>query len=285
MINIVPKSGAELHKILLRVVMHAPMHFFSTVDTGVTLNRFSQDMTLVDAVLPSVAFGTFLCTCHGNVANDGTLTIIIAVIQCVAQVIFIALGSSFMAICIPVIIVVLYIIQKIYLRTSRQLRFLDLEAKSPLFTHFVETIEGLSSIRAFHWQADVISTNLRWLDQSQKPYYLLFCIQRWLILVLDLMVAATATILMAMAFSLRSTTSGGSLGVALTAILSFSQGLQSLMASWTQMETSLGAIARTKNLEGAVPPEDANDNEVRRPPSSWPREGSIEFRHVYASYE
>lgn len=63
MINIVPKSGAELHKILLRVVMHAPMQFFTTVDSGVILNRFSQDMTLVDAVLPSVAFGTFLGMC------------------------------------------------------------------------------------------------------------------------------------------------------------------------------------------------------------------------------
>ncbi len=62
MISIVPKSGAELHKILLRTVMHAPMRFFSITDSGVTLNRFSQDMTLVDAVLPTVFFGTFLGT-------------------------------------------------------------------------------------------------------------------------------------------------------------------------------------------------------------------------------
>lgn len=190
-----------------------------------------------------------------------------------------------MAICIPVMMLALYVIQKVYLRTSRQLRFLDLEAKSPLFTHFVETIEGLSTIRAFRWQEDLNKTSLKWLDQSQKPYYLLFCIQRWLILVLDLMVAATATILMALAFSLRNTASGGSLGVALTAVLSFSQGLQSLMMSWTQMETSLGAIARTKNLENAVPAEDAEDNELKEPPPSWPSEGSIEFRDVQVSYK
>lgn len=71
MISIVPKSGAELHKILLRVVMHAPMHFFSTTDSGVILNRFSQDMTLIDAALPSVAFGTFLGTCcHDETARN-----------------------------------------------------------------------------------------------------------------------------------------------------------------------------------------------------------------------
>ncbi|KAH8666573.1 P-loop containing nucleoside triphosphate hydrolase protein [Xylariales sp. PMI_506] len=267
MISIVPKSGAALHKILLRTIIHAPMRFFSTTDSGITLNRFSQDMTLVDAVLPTVAFGTFL-----------------AVIQCVASVIFIALGTSYMAICIPVVIVVLYGIQNFYLRTSRQLRFLDLEARSPLFTHFVETVEGLSSIRAFNWQRQFIESNLRRLDRSQKPYYLLCCIQRWLNLVLDLMVATMATILVALAFSLRSTTSGGSLGVALTAVLSFSQALQDLMVSWTQMETSLGAIARTKNLEASIAPEDADD-EVQEPPPNWPQEGAIEFRDFSASYD
>ena len=60
MISIVPKSGAQLHKILLRTVMNAPMRFFSTTDSGIILNRFSQDMTLIDASLPSVVFGTFL---------------------------------------------------------------------------------------------------------------------------------------------------------------------------------------------------------------------------------
>jgi hypothetical protein len=38
--------------------MRCQMSFFTSVDTGVILNRFSQDMTLVDAVLPSEAFGT-----------------------------------------------------------------------------------------------------------------------------------------------------------------------------------------------------------------------------------
>lgn len=205
-------------------------------------------------------------------------------IQCVALLIFVALGSSYMAACIPVLLFVLYWVQKVYLRTSRQLRFLDLEAKSPLFTHFAETTEGLVTIRAFHWQATSMAENIRRLDHSQKPYYLLLCIQRWLNLVMDLIITALATLLVALAFSLRGTTSAGLLGVALTAILSFSQGLQDLLVSWTQMETSLGAIARVKNLETAVKPEDAKDN-VQNPPCDWPSEGRVDFRNVSASYE
>lgn len=53
--RITPKSGAGLHKTLLRTVLHAPQSFFDQTDSGVTLNRFSQDMTLIDGSLPSAA--------------------------------------------------------------------------------------------------------------------------------------------------------------------------------------------------------------------------------------
>lgn len=35
------------------------MSFFSTIDTGVTLNRFSQDLMLIDMELPVAALNTF----------------------------------------------------------------------------------------------------------------------------------------------------------------------------------------------------------------------------------
>lgn len=60
MINIVVKSGLALHNILVETVMNAPVQLFAEIDSGVILNRFSQDMTLVDAVLPTVTFGTVL---------------------------------------------------------------------------------------------------------------------------------------------------------------------------------------------------------------------------------
>jgi ATP-binding cassette, subfamily C (CFTR/MRP), member 1 len=58
---ITPGSGANLHKVLLRSVMGAPQSFFDETDSGVTLNRFSQDMTLIDDPLPSAAVLTFSC--------------------------------------------------------------------------------------------------------------------------------------------------------------------------------------------------------------------------------
>ncbi len=188
-----------------------------------------------------------------------------------------------MALSIPPFLLGVYILQTIYLRTSRQLRFMDLEAKSPLFSHFLETLEGIDTVRAFGWQSPFQATNTRHLDVSQKPYYLLLCLQRWLNLVLDLMIAAMAIIVIALAMNLRNTTSGGLLGIALNNILGFNRSLASLITEWTDLETSLGAIARLKTFEAETKPE-AKLEEARVPPTNWPEFGQIEFRAVSAFY-
>lgn len=74
---------------------------------------------------------------------------------------------------------------KFYLRTSRQMRLLDLEAKSPLYTHLTETLDG---IRTIQMEVTVVSPNLALIDLSQRPFYLLLCLQNWLNLVLDISV-------------------------------------------------------------------------------------------------
>lgn len=53
--KLIPRSGAKLHKILLTSVVGAPQSFFDETDSGLVLNRFSQDMTLIDASLPGAA--------------------------------------------------------------------------------------------------------------------------------------------------------------------------------------------------------------------------------------
>lgn len=45
-----------------------------------------------------------------------------------------------MIITLPFCILVVYFVQKIYLRTSRQLRFLELESRSAVYSSFLETI-------------------------------------------------------------------------------------------------------------------------------------------------
>lgn len=52
LVVMVPFSSQVLHARLLHSVMNAPVAFFSRTDVGVTTNRFSQDMSVVDTELP-----------------------------------------------------------------------------------------------------------------------------------------------------------------------------------------------------------------------------------------
>lgn len=155
---------------------------------------------------------------------------------------------------------------------------------TPCSGQFLETLGGLATIRAFGWQEDLIVRADERLDASQKPFYLLYSIQRWLNLVLDLIVAVVAIVLVAVAVSLRNTTSVGFTGVALFNIMTLSAALKSAISSWTLLETSIGAVARVKRFEESTPNENSAD-ETQQPPADWPTTGAIVFDRVTATYK
>jgi ATP-binding cassette, subfamily C (CFTR/MRP), member 1 len=108
-------SGSKLHKAALRTLINAPLRFFATTDTGTVTNLFSQDMSLIDHELPIALTNLVMDICNAT----GMAAVI-------------ASSSPFLAIAYPFMFIILYVIQNFYLRTSRQLRLLDLEAKAPL---------------------------------------------------------------------------------------------------------------------------------------------------------
>lgn len=149
---------------------------------------------------------------------------------------------------------------------------------------FLESLAGLATIRAFGWQEDLIRKADERLDYSQKPFYLLYSIQRWLNLVLDLMVACLAVVLIAVAVCMRNSTSVGFAGVALFNIMNLSAALKSAITSWTMLETSIGAVARVKRYEESTPDENLA-GEDQEPPEAWPTTGTVTFSNVTASYK
>ncbi|KAK7730403.1 hypothetical protein SLS53_009022 [Cytospora paraplurivora] len=236
---IVPRSAQKLHHEQLETAIRAPYSFLNRVDPATILNRFSQDMTLIDIELPSYAIQAFYY-----------------LFSCLGQCILVLTGFKYMAALIPAVLVVVYALQKFYLRTSRQLRHMDLEAKSPLYGHMLATCSGLQTLRAFGWERRFGEVNAARLDASQRPIYALYCVQRWLSLVLTLVVAAFATLLVVFGTQMRSATSGSSMGVALVNVVNFAQTLASLITAWTSLETALGAISRIKGFISDVKPED-----------------------------
>lgn len=245
-------------------------------------------MTMVDQQLPmsflAAVFRRSYLLPPDNipVPHDWADSILVLFDVLIAAVMIVS-GSSYTAVVIPFVLAVLYVVQKFYLRTSRQMRFLDLEAKSPLYTHFTETIAGAVTVRAFGRQTAALDEHRRRLDQSQKPYYLMFCIQRWLNVVLDLIVAGMAAVLVSLALLLPSSSSGGAVGLAMVNLIGFSSSLGMLVSQWTNLETSLGAIARIKSFVSDTPREQ-DDGEEAAVPDGWPSRGEVRLDGVVASY-
>jgi ATP-binding cassette subfamily C (CFTR/MRP) protein 1 len=266
LIKMIPHSAANLHEQLLGTIENAPLSFLTSTDTGEIVNRFSQDLSVIDSELPIAGL---------VVANNVFIGIIQAILICIS--------ASYFSITVPFVLIAMYLLQKFYLRTSRQIRLIDLEMKAPLYSNFLETLSGLVTIRAFGWTADMEKKNMTLLDTSQRPFYLLYCIQVWLMLVIDLLVAGLAVILVALIVKLRQNTDGGLVGLALLNIMSFNMTLSAVIIHWTATETSLGAIARIKSFVRNTSSEHRPE-ECRQVPQNWPSKGEILVSDISASY-
>ncbi|KAF5653959.1 major facilitator family transporter [Fusarium sp. NRRL 25303] len=247
---IAPTSGAELHRRLLSTVF-----------------GFSEDMQLVDKNLPPAILS--LCNQTFKLLVQATLLFN---------------GQKLLTATMPLCVLVVYIVQRVYLRTSRQLRLLQLESQSAVYSSFLESVEGVVSIRSFGWVKQAESTNIDSLDKSQQPAYILLCLQLWLNIVLDLVIAAMAVILIALAVFLEGSTTAGQIGMSLNIVLVANSTLLSFVTSWTNLEISLGAISRLKTLEeDTIAEEQPVSGAIV--PESWPSRGAHQVHDLSVSYE
>ena len=86
-----------------------------------------------------------------------------------------------------------------------------------------------------------------------------------------------------LAVLLKDSTTGSEIGMALNVVLVANTTLLRLVESWTNLEISLGAIARLKSLESQTPNEDASD-QTEAPDGNWPSHGAVEMNDVSVAY-
>lgn len=262
-------SGSVLHLRAVQALMSAPLRYLTKTDQGVIVNYFSQDMNLLDMALPGALMNAFAL---GAAA--------------LGQAVVVVVGTPFIAWAYPVLLIVLYVLTARYLRTSRQLRLLEMENKSPLYAQFADTVRGISSIRAFGWLAAYTAQNDRFLDDSQRPLYLLAMTSLWLGLVLKLIVAglAVSVTVLATQLAVTHTDGAGFVGAGFVALMEFGDLLNAFIQCWVEFEMSLGAVKRLKEF-GDMTGGENRVGEDLRPQETWPETGEIAIGGVTASYE
>ena len=124
--------------------MKAPVLFYDTNPVGRILNRFSNDIDIMDNTLPD----SFLEAVQLVLYSIGSI-----VLPTVLNP-WVALGS------LPLVIAVT-LIGRYYVTSSRELSRLEAENKSPVLSHFTDTIEGLPTIKTHKMEAFFLDTFCR----------------------------------------------------------------------------------------------------------------------------
>lgn len=262
------RSARVLHAEMLETIMRSPMSFFDTTPLGRILNRFSKDQHTVDEVLPR----TF----------NGYFRVLFSVISTICIIAYST--PLFMILVVPLSLIYIYV-QRYYLATSRELKRLDSVGKSPIYSHFQETISGVSTIRAYEQQKRFMFENEGKLDDNQRAYFPSISCNRWLAVRLEFL--GSIIILAAALFAVlgvvygSSAVDAGLVGLSVSYALSVTQALNWVIRSYCEIETNVVSVERIKEYID-LPTE--KYNATRGVDPLWPTKGKIEFRDYGTRY-
>ncbi|GJJ11410.1 hypothetical protein Clacol_005643 [Clathrus columnatus] len=282
------RSARHLHDNMLFAVMRAPLSFFEQTPAGRTLNLFSRDTYVVDQVLANIIANMFrtLSAIGGMVMNKISFSGVLII----DSGILVVVTSSFplFVIAFPFLGYFYYKIMVYYLATSRELKRLDATSRSPIFSSFSETLNGVSTIRAFAQQTVFAHENQLRIDRNQMCYLPSISVNRWLAIRLELVGNLLIFIASTLAcVALLTTGVDASLvGLMISYGLNTTGALNWFVRSASEVEQNIVSVERVlyqTNVESEAP-EHIPD---MLPASSWPSEGKIEFislkrKSVYA---
>jgi ATP-binding cassette, subfamily C (CFTR/MRP), member 1 len=218
-----------LHEALTTSVMSAPLQFFDTIPSGRVISRFSSDMDTIDNAIPSSLSSSY----------DAFLGVFTGLAVVVIK------SPTFLFLIFPLAYQYLYI-QRLYRKASVDLKRLDSSAKSPVFSHFNETLSGLEYIRAYQIQFSMIAQHRDSLDRSISARYNWDGVNRWMGIRLDLI---GAMIISGAAYSLllidtSSANGGGSAGLMVSYAMKSTASLSLAVRTSTALENMLLSLSR-----------------------------------------
>ncbi|KAI8881443.1 multi drug resistance-associated protein MRP [Backusella circina FSU 941] len=263
------RSARFLHSSMLEAVIKSPMSFFDTTPLGRILNRFSKDEHTIDEILPR---------------NFNSYIRVFA--QVVATVLIITFSTPFFLLLIIPLAFIYLAIQRYYLATSRELKRLDSIGKSPIYSHFQETIQGVCTIRAYQQQRRFVFHNQLKLDANQRAYFPSFTCNRWLAVRLEflgsiIIFGSCIFAVLGVLYGPKSYIDPGLVGLSVSYALSVTQALNWVIRSYCDIETNVVSVERVKEYID-LPSEKYEANRSVDP--AWPSNGQIEFKGYSTRY-
>ncbi|XP_018621028.2 ATP-binding cassette sub-family C member 8 isoform X1 [Scleropages formosus] len=264
------RVAKELHHGLLNKIILAPMRLFETTPLGSILNRFSADTNTIDQHIPAtlecLSRSTLLCLSALGVISYVTPAFLIALIP---------------------LAIACYFIQKYFRMASRDLQQLDDSTQLPLLSHFSETVEGLSTIRAFGYEARFRQRLLEYADANNIASLFLTAANRWLEVRMEYIGACVVLIaaVTSISNSLYNQLTSGLVGLGLTYALMVSNYLNWMVRNLADMEVQLGSVTRIRGLLKTEPESYEGLLTASQVPAGWPQHGEIQIQNLSVRYD
>ncbi|XP_068007071.1 ATP-binding cassette sub-family C member 3 isoform X2 [Melanerpes formicivorus] len=260
------KAARVLHTALLENKFHTPQAFYDTTPTGRIINRFSKDIYVIDEVLPH----TILMALSTFFSSLSTLIVILA-------------STPLFAVVVVPLAVLYFFVQRFYVATSRQLKRLESVSRSPIYSHFSETVTGASVIRAYRRVKSFIDINDLKVDENQRSYYPGIVSNRWLGIRVEFV--GNCVVLFAALFAVvgRNTLNPGLVGLSVSYALQVVMSLNWMVRTASDLENNIVAVERIKEYS-ETETEAPWVIEGKRPPEDWPSKGELEFVNYSVRY-
>ncbi|XP_069939625.1 multidrug resistance-associated protein 1 isoform X2 [Cherax quadricarinatus] len=260
------EAAEQVHNKVLQNVLRLPMSFFDTNPIGRLINRFGKDVDTLDNILPWTIRSWLTCF----------LTVL------ATFVVIVAATPIFIVVLIPTMIIY-YFVQVLYVSTSRQLKRIESVSRSPIYSHFQETIQGASTIRAFGREHQFIANSEAKVDFNLRSSNPSVMANRWLAIRLEF-IGNIMTFFAAMfAVMSRGSMSGGVVGLSVSYAMSVTQTLNWLVRMTSDVETNIVAVERIKEYT-EVQQEAAWDVPNKKPHKDWPQQGVVVFNKYSTRY-
>ncbi|XP_020807936.1 multidrug resistance-associated protein 1 isoform X15 [Drosophila serrata] len=258
-------SSRVFHR-LFNHIMHCPSEFFDITPKGRLLDRCSNDINCLDLIMP-INIRMVMSTAF----------------QVLATIVVISMSTPiFLAVIVPIAFLY-YFAQRFYVATSRQLMRLESVSRSPIYSHFSETVTGASTIRAYDVGNRFIDESDAKVDKNQVCKYPSVIANRWLAIRLEMV--GNLIILFASLFAvLGGQTNPGLVGLSVSYALQVTQTLNWLVRMTSDIETNIVSVERIKEY-GETKQEAAWELEQdKSKPKNWPEEGRVEFQNFQVRY-
>ncbi|EHK97094.1 putative ATP-dependent bile acid permease [Glarea lozoyensis 74030] len=256
----------RIHKRLMQSVTRAKFKFFDATPLGQLMNRFSKDIEAVDQEVAPIAVGVMSCA--------------LAIIVTVALITVITPGFLVAAVFISFLY---FAVGKFYLRSSRDLKRLESVQRSPLFQQFGETLNGITTIRAYGDERRFIRDNMARINNHSRPFIYLWAANRWLAFRIDVVGDLVAFFAGAFVVFSIGKIDAGSAGLSLSYAISFTENVLWLVRLYSVNEQNMNSVERIKEYLD-VEQEAESVIEKTRPAANWPSQGSVEFINYTTRY-